>query len=120
MIGMGIGLSGAYAREFNDGKSPSKHWLRNRLLLYPFLALTAETFAEIFELTHTQAAFLAAILSLMAFDALRVIITRFEKKAIEAIDGIGTIIAPEVDPDELIALGKLKRLPKSDGDDPAP
>ncbi len=118
VVGMGIGLSGAYAREFNDGKSPTKHWLRNRLLLYPFLALAAQVAAEALNLTETQAAFLAAILSLMAFDALRVIITRFQKKAEEAIEDMVPMLDPVIEPEQLIALPIAKRAEKSDSDEP--
>lgn len=88
ILGICIGLAGAYGKERHDGRNPDRRWLINRLLIYPFLALCAAAAAETLALTRTKTAFAAAILALLAFDALRAISTRFMKATGESIDQI--------------------------------
>ncbi len=117
IVGMAIGLSGAYAREFNDGRNPNGKWLRNRLLIFPFLSLAAASVAESTSLSRTQAAFLAAILSLLSFDAVRLITEKFMTKTEDAIDVVLDDIALKMTPKELLPLQKPVPADNSDGDD---
>lgn len=89
VVGMGIGLAGAYGRELNDGRAVSTGWFRNRLLIYPFLGLAAGVASESFHFSRTMTAFAAAMLALLSFDAVRIIAARFVKKVEGSVDQIG-------------------------------
>lgn len=88
LIGIGIGLAGAYGKERHEGRTPDRHWLFNRLLIYPFLGLAAAFVAESFSLSPTKASFVASLLSLLAFDAVRILAARFMKRTEDAIDAV--------------------------------
>lgn len=103
LVGIGVGLAGAYARELNEGRSPNYKWFRNRLLIYPFLSLAAAAAAESTNLSRTQAAFLAAILSLLSFDAVRLITERFKKRA----QGVVDLVDPQPPTDHAMSAGEL-------------
>lgn len=117
IVGIAIGLIGAYARELNDGHRPSFKWFLNRILIYPFLSLAAATAADSTKLSMHQACFLAAILSLLSFDALRLITENFVKRA-EALANAMDIAKPDraIGPSELMPL----RPKNKDGDEKPP
>lgn len=115
LVGMAIGLAGAYAREFNDGRAPNWKWLRNRLLIYPFLSLSAAAAAESTDLTRTQAAFLAAILSLLSFDAVRAITRGWLKSVSDKADD-DAVQTDAIRTKDILPIGKATPADKSDGD----
>lgn len=88
LIGIGIGLAGAYGKERHEGRTPDRHWLFNRLLIYPFLGLAAAFVSESFSLSPTKASFVASLFSLLAFDAVRILAARFVKRTEDAIDAV--------------------------------
>jgi hypothetical protein len=75
-LGLSSGLIGAYGRERHEQRNPNANWWISRLCIIPFLAIVASAAVEQFHLTNQQAAFLAAVLSLMGYEAVRIIIER--------------------------------------------
>lgn len=71
-----IGLAAAWGREQHEEKSATRKWLVNRLLLMPFLALSAAALSEQFGWSRIVTAFAAGLLSLLGYEALRVLTTR--------------------------------------------
>ncbi|MAW99514.1 MAG: hypothetical protein CMN72_07675 [Sphingomonas sp.] len=79
-IASAIGLLGAYGRERNAGRPPDREWLINRLLVMPLLALLAGAGCSTLGMTLEVTSIVASLLSLLAYEALGVISTRFLKK----------------------------------------
>lgn len=78
MIGIGLmaGLIGAYGRERHEGRTPSAQWWFTRVLLMPFLAMAASAAAEAFAFSPQRAGFIAALLALLGYDAIRLLTAR--------------------------------------------
>lgn len=83
-----VGLLAAYARERHEGRVPPREWLVNRLLLMPFLALAAAAGIDSLDLPTRPAMFATALLSLLAFDALRAMAARGLRKIAGEIETV--------------------------------
>lgn len=76
LLGMMVGLLGAFGRERHEGRRPGGDWWLNRLLLMPFLAGAGTAAAVAFALPNPVAHFVASLLSLMGYSALPEIMNR--------------------------------------------
>lgn len=110
-LGMMIGLAAAFGRERHEGRKPDRNWLANRLLLMPFLAGCSIVIVRTAGLSSEAALFVAQMLSLLAYDGLRVMRTRAlaklagEESASEMADDLNSVGHEEA----------VFRLPRSDG-----
>lgn len=91
-LGLSAGLIGAFGRERHEGRKPDGNWWLSRLCIIPFLAITATTAVDQFRLSNQQAAFLAAVLSLMGYEAVRIILERMKLKGEAAISAGGEVV----------------------------
>lgn len=80
VLGLAIGLAAAFGRERHEGRKPDGNWLFNRLLLMPFLAGCSIVIVRTAGLSSEAALFVAQMLSLLAYDGLRVMRMRALKK----------------------------------------
>lgn len=79
LIGLLAGLSGAYGRERHEGRQPDRNWWLNRILLMPFLAICASAGTAAMKLSGEMTAFVASILSLLAYEAVNKIVARVDR-----------------------------------------
>ncbi len=96
-IGLSGGLLGAVGRERHEGRTPDPDWWINRLLVMPFLAIVAGA-ASVTVLSNMPKAvstFVAAVLSLTAYDAVRMIETRSLKRAADLLGGARDLSEPD-------------------------
>lgn len=92
ILSLGAGMIGAYGRERHEGRAPTKAWWTNRALIMPFLLITAVWVTDQFKLNNQQAAMCSALLSLLSYEAVRLISDRAKKTAETAADAIGAMI----------------------------
>lgn len=105
-IGLWAGLLGAYGRERNDGRRPGSDWIINRLLIMPLLGITTSALASTLlrGLPLVISTFIATVLALLGYDAVRIIETRGRRSVERGIDAIGDVIAgPARDGSEMVA-----------------
>lgn len=91
-LGLSAGLIGAFGRERHEGRKPDSNWWISRLCIIPFLAITSTSAVDQFRLTNQQAAFLAAVLSLMGYEAVRMILERMKLKGDAALSAATDVV----------------------------
>jgi thiamine monophosphate synthase len=70
---LGAGIAASYGRELEAHRRPDRHWWVRRLLIVPLLAIASTAATELFGLSKSGAAFMAAMLALGGYDAIRLI-----------------------------------------------
>jgi len=89
---LSAGIVGAYGRERHEGRAPDADWWKNRFYIMPFLAITASYLTDQFALSNQQMAMAASLLSLLGYEALRMILERARKKADIAADTANEVL----------------------------
>ena len=70
---LGAGMAASYGRELEAHRRPDRHWWIRRLLIVPLLAIASTAATELLGLTKSGAAFMAAMLALGGYDAIKLI-----------------------------------------------
>lgn len=100
VFSLSAGIVGAYGRERHEGRAPDAQWWKNRLYIMPFLAITSSFLTDQFKLSNQQTAMAASLLSLLGYEAVRMISERAKKRgaqagaAFDAVMGSDTAAAP--------------------------
>lgn len=86
---LAAGMVGAYGRERHEGRAPGISWWQNRAMILPFLAIVSVWVQEQFSLTMSQLAMAAALLSLLGYEAVRIISENAKKRGEQAAKALG-------------------------------
>lgn len=70
---LGAGMAASYGRELEAHRRPDRHWWIRRLLIIPLLAIASTAATELFGFSKSSAAFMAAMLALGGYDAIKLI-----------------------------------------------
>lgn len=95
---LAAGMVGAYGRERHEGRAPGISWWQNRAMILPFLAIVSVWVQEQFSLTSSQLAMAAALLSLLGYEAVRMISEHAKKRGEQAAKALGVGGPPEAKP----------------------
>jgi hypothetical protein len=87
---LGAGIAASYGRELEAHRRPDRHWWVRRLLIVPLLAIASTAATELFGLSKSGAAFMAAMLALGGYDAIRLIEAKWRHR-------VGHGVAPPPD-----------------------
>jgi hypothetical protein len=91
-LGLSAGLIGAYGRERHEGREPNLDWWISRLCIIPFLGIVSSFAVDQFGLSNQQATFLSSVLSIMGYEAVRLILEHSREKGEAASRAIGGIV----------------------------